>query len=60
MTMTNKEAIVYRIEVYHDEDNGWCAEITDDGSKFAGIAIGRTEDDARRKAQDMIEDAIYE
>ncbi len=60
MTMTNKEAIVYHIEVYHDEDNGWCAEITDDGSNFAGIAIGRTEDDARRKAQDMIEDAIYE
>ena len=60
MTMTNKEAIVYRIEVYHDEDNGWCAEITDDGSNFAGIAIGRTEDDARRKAQSMIAEGSHE
>lgn len=54
---TNKDDTMYRIEVYHDDDNGWCAEIVDDNSDFVGIAIGRTEDDAKCKAQSMIKEA---
>lgn len=60
MTAATKEAIMYRIEIYRDEDNGWCAEITDGSGDFAGIAIGRTEDDARHKAQSMIAEGSHE
>lgn len=46
-----------RIETYHDDDNGWCAEIIDDHGDFAGIAIANSEAGALRKAQNMIEEA---
>ena len=54
---TDKKNAMYRIEVYYDDDSGWCAEITDDNGDFVGITIGRTEDDAKRKAQSMIKEA---
>jgi len=49
-----------RIETYYDEDSGWCAEITDATGDFVGIAIAHFEDDARRKAQDMIKEAEHD
>ena len=54
---TDKDDAMYRIEVYYDDDSGWCAEIVDDNGDFVGITIGRTEDDAKRKAQSMIKEA---
>lgn len=46
-----------RIEICYDEDNGWCAEITDCNGDFVGIAIANSEAGAMRKAKDMIQEA---